>query len=549
MERGRWKRLLPALAVLTAVGAFVGFSACRPMTPDRNPPAEEAENPPAKKSYISGRVVTHAGDPVPEFEITVWAPWEIKLFPIEPIRFVNAAGRFLLEAPEGGHCDLHASAALGTARVSVDLSDGKAPEEVLIALVPRYAIEGRVLAASSRAPIAGARVAWTQSGYWDVMISLDQDEEDDGGLVLTAPDGSFRLEKVADEAQCIYVKSQGFQPEIVTPIPLADSYGVARLDVVLSRPAVVTGYAVRPQGPSAFVELRRGFSDMIACSGVEEDGFYSITAAPGTYTIGISQSESDLFFARDITIAEGETVRLDLLEEEPGAARIRGRGMRPVDSNSLASVREGTASSRTGHPWTSRWGRERTSRPTWSRPPGGSPFASSPRPVGPFSQRSSWRPLTRAPSPNGCGRAGPDGPMRAARPSFTTCLRAPSRSSRGTRSVLAVPRGTTFRGARKPWSPRRVSRRSNSASWREHPPSKCTSLALAASPCPELPFCSWTRTGSASKGIGGRVWMAPSGSKASDGDPTSPVRPPRGTALFVTRRSWWDPAGTSPRSA
>jgi hypothetical protein len=366
----RRRKVLAAIAVLAVVGIAVWFwigRATRPSAPTTRqevPPssgkleakpddrgadvhpsavAEDHEAVAKGDRWIAGQVVTVAGIAVSDFKITPWiqVDWgRYESFRQAPTaEFHDPSGHFLLEGLEPGEYWLSASNRQGTGEErGIDLIQQESVEDIVIVLLPRYAVTGCVLDGASATPVEEARVTWTTSisgtnhYSWDDLSSAYDPEHS----TATAADGTFRLEGVAREAAGLIASCPRFIPSVITPIPIPGPDGMSRVGIVLSRPGTIRGVVLDREGkpkPEARVVLISGLSEF-DWTRSDAQGSFTFPARPGEYTVGVcsyyAQPEigdflEPLLDVVPVSIDEGQTAEVVLVAGDGHGSRVHGR--------------------------------------------------------------------------------------------------------------------------------------------------------------------------------------------------------------------------------
>ncbi len=308
-----------------------------------------------KCGQISGRVVTATGEPATRFRIaaSIQETGPAALFNMgrsarESKEVEDADGKFVVTGLSPGTYVVRAQAEKSGTGDSSEIAvlEGQSIDGITIALAPDLTVRGRVLDAQSREPVLNATLRWTDDpappAMYQAIAAYASSPDSEKDSVRSAEDGSFVLERVPAQALAIVARHKRFLPARLEPLPTPGAGGTLDVEILLLRGGTIAGTVRDPSGAlvaGANVMLRAGF---MPTSGTKsrDDGSYAITSIPpGSYVIGIApEDEENAFNAtmRDsvsVTVAEGETLRVDIGGSARTGCRIHGRVLiddRPV---------------------------------------------------------------------------------------------------------------------------------------------------------------------------------------------------------------------------
>lgn len=246
----------------------------------------------------------------------------------------DAAGRYAVQVPEGrfrvraGHVDY------SSVEVVLELASGARTQD--FELVPMAVIEGVVVRASDRSPVADARVSWSR----EVVRQRVHDSEvvlEPGGMVRSDAAGRFRIRGLLPGTVLISARAPSLASEAPTPVPIAIAEHVAGVEVLVDAALDVRGRVVADDDPSvgvagAEVALGSAQGPRVGAQADAEGRFVIHGVLPGTYELDASaegwlpsmstplQVDAERGDEPVVTLSRGHMIRGRV--EPPGAATV-----------------------------------------------------------------------------------------------------------------------------------------------------------------------------------------------------------------------------------
>lgn len=211
--------------------------------PARVPGATDGGPAPAGQGSLVGRVFdSRTGAPLPAFAITLWRLDGLFPAAMMAASFVDPSGAYRIDGLAPGRYEASALAGGHAASpfTAADVNDG--PVTVDFALHPGARVEGTVIDASSRRPLAGASVSLEgrRGDAPDLPVAPA------APVAQTGADGRFALEHISPDAFSLRVSQPGYLEKLVALGGLPQDGELPPLRVELTR---------RPAGSDASVEL------------------------------------------------------------------------------------------------------------------------------------------------------------------------------------------------------------------------------------------------------------------------------------------------------
>lgn len=289
------------------------------------------------------------GDRLQADEVAV-LPEETRLGEFLNTRLPDAGdGRFRIENLMPGTYVVEARAAGYVVARSPELVVGPAQtvSEVELVLTRGAMIRGRVLAAGTREPIAGALV-WAgqgdESGFTGMMFAVAETM----ALDRTDADGAFELAGVENGADRIHALADGFAPTMIKGKALAE--GDLREDVVIELKAggTIQGRVLDRHGQPLPARMVVGFAmdsrDFWQTPTDATGNYRAANVKAGNYFIATAALDDEALFTGDFmsvlggarlaqaVVKDGQTITVDITDLSAGGCRVRARVLLPDGS-------------------------------------------------------------------------------------------------------------------------------------------------------------------------------------------------------------------------
>jgi hypothetical protein len=166
----------------------------------------------AAGAVLTGRVMDERGAPIPAFVVNVLAlRGPLEQLPFAQARFIDAQGRYEFRGLTAGRYSVHVAAAgFAPAERQLEVAEGAQELRADVVLAEGARLQGRVLSAATRAPIAGARVMVEGLSRAEALAPLFD--------AVSAPDGSFLLEGMPLVDVSLSVSAPGHNTRIVSGV-------------------------------------------------------------------------------------------------------------------------------------------------------------------------------------------------------------------------------------------------------------------------------------------------------------------------------------------
>ncbi|MFV8755540.1 MSCRAMM family protein [Nannocystaceae bacterium ST9] len=154
----------------------------------------------------------------------------------------DGEGRYALQVPEGRFRVQASHADYTKAQVVLELGEGSRTHD--FELVPMGVIEGVVLRASDRSPVAEASVGWSR----ELSKWLPRGERatllERGGSITTDAQGRFRIRGLAPGTLLIHARAPGLASDAPTPVPIAIAEHVEGVEILVGTAVDLRGRVV-----------------------------------------------------------------------------------------------------------------------------------------------------------------------------------------------------------------------------------------------------------------------------------------------------------------
>ncbi|HPD46825.1 MAG TPA: sigma-70 family RNA polymerase sigma factor [Anaerohalosphaeraceae bacterium] len=200
--------------------------------------------------------------------------------------FNDPEGRFAIEAPGGGVCQVQI-AAEGLAWTWSDPIDTAAAQPVVVALSPGGIIKGRIVDRSGK-PVSGAKVMPLSKAGGNLWFDQNTFTSAAGAVESTA--GRFTLTDLGVPVETVKVTHSDYSPAIYENIKVASAETAEDVQLVLTRGGIVHGHVYDAQGkpqPNVLLNFQdaagyRGASDAgrLAAAVTDKNGYYRVEHLP-----------------------------------------------------------------------------------------------------------------------------------------------------------------------------------------------------------------------------------------------------------------------------
>jgi len=231
----------------------------------------------AEGGALVGRVTEEGGAPVPAFLVNVRAQrGALESLPFAQARFIDAEGHYTFRGLVAGRYLIQVLAA-GFVPVErqVEFAEGVREVRADVELARGARLEGKVLSAATRAPIAGARVS-VESGMRAAALATLFDAVSDA-------DGTFTLEGIPQKGVSLTVSAPGHNTRLVSGVqpsaPVVIELTPAEADAGPKVELVGIGAVLRARGDAMVV------GDVIEGGGAQAAGL-----VPGDEVIHIDRA-------------------------------------------------------------------------------------------------------------------------------------------------------------------------------------------------------------------------------------------------------------------
>lgn len=327
----RWWLLAVPLLLAVALGAFVAWlggpveptaslpapleAAAEPEPPTPHPSAAPAATAlPGARARLSGRVL-HDGAPAAGAEVVVKGAEFSR-------GTTDAEGRFALEVD--APMELWLSARQGTLSSAtvgpLAVAPGQRHEGLELHLLPGASVEGTVVDAHSRAPIAGAQLVTS------------------AGTIRSAADGSFRVDGLSVGRNWLSAQAPGFLPRTEW-LQLEGARPHKNLEIALVRAAHIEGRVTRAGTPAAGIAVWAERTPPDATErhvpGMSDaQGRYALEVGPGTLQLSAAAPGRGRVAGPVVSLAPGQSASVDF---ELGEA-LDAAGTVALDGQPLAGA-------------------------------------------------------------------------------------------------------------------------------------------------------------------------------------------------------------------
>jgi Carboxypeptidase regulatory-like domain len=283
---------------------------------------------------LAGQVRTRAGAPAPGVDISVSCP------EVQSRHSTGPDGRYRLDGlPLGGTCHLSAGGGrFDQVEATVEIKAAENHLDLQVVLAETQQVRGRVIGPEGE-PIAGAQI--------DIPGELD------GAKSLTAPDGSFLVEKIGKTSDCVLsIWKEGYVARQSKTLKCGEAPMVIRLERALTLTGRLLNlnpeelrtawiHAIDPSSSSLTPTPRSGVSPA--------DGTYRIgDLGPGEWTVIADAGRRSV--EGQVSLRAGErnaTLNLSFPNRFPVRGRVSGPGGKGITSASV-SFRESDSDSFSG---------------------------------------------------------------------------------------------------------------------------------------------------------------------------------------------------------
>lgn len=286
------------------------------------------------------------GDSLQEGEVVV-LPEETNFGELLNTRMMDdGSGRFLIENLMPGTYRVEARASGYAVGRSEDLvvPPGGLLADVKVVLSRGATIRGRVIAAGSREPVAGAMV-WAGEGDESGMTGMLMAVSETMAIDRSDADGLFELTGIENGADRIHATAEGFAPLAIKGRELQE--GDLREDLVLEMKAggTIQGNVTDRRGQPMPARMVGGFSpdsQDFWQTPTDETGFYkAANVKPGNYFILTAALDDEALFTGDFlsvlggarlaqgVVKDGQTITVNITDTGAGGCKVRGRILLP----------------------------------------------------------------------------------------------------------------------------------------------------------------------------------------------------------------------------
>ena len=277
----------------------------------------------------------------------------------------DAEGRYALQVPEGrfrveaSHPDYTREQAV------LDLGGGRRTRD--FSLVPMGVIEGVVVRASDRSPVAGASLTWSRERTQSMPGGERSTRLERGGTITTDEAGQFRIRGLLPGTLLISARAPGLASDAPTPVPIAIAEHVEGVEILLGQAADLRGRVVAsddaklgiagaeidlssPTGPS--VSATADAEGHFVIHGVQPGGYELFASAEGwlprfpptRISVALDQpNEVSIALERGQAIrgrVEPATRAEITIDLKPGKVEFGGSGMGMMMSSSASATSE-----------------------------------------------------------------------------------------------------------------------------------------------------------------------------------------------------------------
>ncbi len=272
-------------------GMAPGFAPARAF--DVRVPASGVELRLAGGVTLAGLVMEDGGNPVPAFVVNVL----LRYGPLERLsfaqgRFIDAGGQFEFHGLTPGRYVVQVTAAgFMPSEREVEVTEGAREVRADVMLARGVRLEGRVLAAGSRLPISGARVAMESGMAGDALAPLFD--------AVSGADGVFVLEGVPGTGVSLIISAPGYNGRLLSGVRPS-----APLEVELTATAPDAGSKVELVGIGAVLKPRG--DALVIGEVVPGGGAHAVGLTPGDELVRIDGTPvTELGFAGSIQRIRG----------------------------------------------------------------------------------------------------------------------------------------------------------------------------------------------------------------------------------------------------
>lgn len=294
------------------------------------------------------------GDTLKENEVVV-LPEETRFGELLNTRMMDdGTGRFRIENLMPGTYRIEARASGYAVARSEDLvvPPGGLLSDVKVTLSRGATIRGRVIAAGTREPVAGALV-WAGEGDGSGMAGMIMAVSETMAIDRSDGDGLFELTGVENGADRIHASAEGYAPLSIKGRELNE--GDLREDLVLEMKSggTIQGSVTDRNGQPMPARMVGGFSmdsQDFWQTPTDTTGFYkAANVKPGNYFIMTAALDDEALFTGDFlavlggarlaqgVVKDGQTITVNIVDTGAGGCKVRGRILLP-DGSPVASA-------------------------------------------------------------------------------------------------------------------------------------------------------------------------------------------------------------------
>lgn len=258
----------------------------------------------------------------------------------------DGSGRFRIEnlMPGSYRVEARASGFVVARSADVEVPPGGVVSDLVIELQRGGTVRGRVVAAGTREPIAGALV-WAGKGDESGFAGLVFAVAETLAMDRTGADGAFELLGVEPGADRIHATAEGFAPTMIKGRPIAEGDVREELTLEMNAGGTIQGRVLDRNGQPLPARMVGGFApdsqDFFQTPTDETGQYHARNVKPGNYFLVSTALDDESLFTGDFLgvlggtrlaqayVKEGQTVTVDITDPSAGGCKVRGRVLLP----------------------------------------------------------------------------------------------------------------------------------------------------------------------------------------------------------------------------